>query len=167
MVELFSADHRLRCITQPEQHYTAPVSPLASLAVTTGRHGGAAEFSQAQPRRGDAKPAKEVEYKIKLAQDLTDFLYQRSPGQSSQECCLALTLRKDPFRDPGPPSGHTLFLFQRSQRTHKSKTPNAPPIICDIYLDGQALVEDVVVHQPPPGTIIPGHGEKGGGWDTN
>lgn len=50
MVELFSADHRLRCITQPEQHYTAPVSPLASLAVTTGRHGVAAEFSQAQPR---------------------------------------------------------------------------------------------------------------------
>lgn len=47
--------------------------------------------------------------------------------------------------------------------THKSNTPCAPPIICDIYLDGQAHCRGC---GRSPGQN-PGPGERGGGWDTN
>lgn len=90
-----------------------------------------------------------------------------SSGQFSQECCLAQTLRKDPLRDPGPPSGHTLFLFQRTLRTHKSNAlPALPPLFVTSIWMGRRVVEDVVVHQALPGQN-PGPGERGGGWDTN
>ncbi len=41
---VFSTHHRFWRITGPEQHYAAPVSPLASLPVTTGEHGGLQSF---------------------------------------------------------------------------------------------------------------------------
>lgn len=50
IVELFFDRSQTRSLSSTTQRYTAPVSPLASLPVTTGEHGGAAEFSQAQPR---------------------------------------------------------------------------------------------------------------------
>lgn len=90
-----------------------------------------------------------------------------SSGQSSQECCLAQTLRKDPFRDSGPPSGHTLFLFQKALRTHKSNNlPALPPLFVTSIWMGMHAVEDVVVHQAPLGQN-PGPEERGGGWDLN
>lgn len=84
-----------------------------------------------------------------------------SSGQSSQEYCLAQKFRKDPFRDPGPPSGHTLFLFQRALRTHKSDTLLALPRLFVTYIwMGRRLIEDVVVHKAPLAQN-PGTGE---GW---
>lgn len=65
---------------------------------------------------------------------------------------MAQTVRKEPFRDAGPPSGHTLFLFQRALRTHKSNTlPVLPPLFVTSIWMASHVVEDVVVHQAPPG----------------
>lgn len=51
----FNTDHRFRHITEPLQHCAAPVSPLASLPVTTGEGGWAGEVRAVGVFPGSAK----------------------------------------------------------------------------------------------------------------
>lgn len=90
-----------------------------------------------------------------------------TPRSSDQECCLAQPLRKDSLRDPGPPSGHTRFLFQQASCTRKSIALLAllALFVTSIWM-GRRVVEDVVALRALPGQN-PGPGERGGGWDTN